>query len=61
MKRWGESSEANYAEYLEFLRKWGVISAKVTPQDLVTNELMDEINKFDSAKVVTDAKAYRFH
>lgn len=61
VKRWGESSEANYAEYLEFLHKWGVISAKVSPQDLITNELIDEINKFDSAKVVTDAKAYRFH
>ena len=61
VKRWGESSEANYAEYLEFLHKWGVISAKVTPQDLITNELIDEINKFDSVKVVTDAKAYRFH
>ena len=61
VKRWGESSEANYAEYLEFLLKWGVIRAKVSPQDLITNELIDEINKFDSAKVVTDAKAYRFH
>ena len=61
VKRWGESSEANYAEYLEFLHKWGVISAKVSPQDLITNELIDEINKFDSAKVVADAKAYRFH
>ena len=61
VKRWGESSEANYAEYLEFLLKWGVISAKVSPQDSVTNELIDEINRFDSAKVVTDAKAYRFH
>jgi len=61
VKRWGESSEANYAEYLEFLLKWGAISAKVSPQDLITNELIDEINNFDSAKVVTDAKAYRFH
>ena len=61
VKRWGESSEANYAEYLDFLLKWGVINAKVRAQDLITNELIDEINRFDSDKVVADAKAYKFH
>jgi len=25
VKRWGENSEANYVEYLDFLLKWGVI------------------------------------
>jgi hypothetical protein len=56
--RWGESSEANYSEYLDFLLKWGVINAKVRPQDVMTNELIDEINRFDSARVAADAKAY---
>ena len=27
--------------------------------DLITNELIDEINKFDAAKVTAEAKAYR--
>jgi NitT/TauT family transport system substrate-binding protein len=57
--RWGESSEANYASYLDFLLKWGVINAKVTPQDLVTNELIPEINRFDANAIVADAKAYQ--
>ncbi len=59
VKRWGESSEANYAAYLDFLLKWGVINGKIDAQDLITNELIDEINRFDSSKIVDDAKAYR--
>ncbi len=58
--RWGESSEANYADYLNFLLKWGVIKEKISAQDLITNELIDEINRFDSNKIVADARAYRF-
>ena len=60
VKRWGESSEANYDGYLEFLLKWGVIKEKIGAQELITNELIDEINRFDSDRVVADAKAYRF-
>ena len=59
VERWGESSEARCAQYLDFLLKWGVIKQKVTAQDLVTNELIDEINRFDLGKVVADAKAYK--
>jgi NitT/TauT family transport system substrate-binding protein len=60
VKLWGESSEANYGEYLDFLLKWGVIKEKIAARDLITNELIDDINRFDSNKVATDAKAYRF-
>lgn len=60
VKRWGESSEANYTEYLDFLLKWGVLSAKVRAQDLITNEFIDEINKLNSDKIAADAKAFRF-
>jgi NitT/TauT family transport system substrate-binding protein len=57
--RWGESSEANYAAYVDFLFKWGVIKQKVSATDLVTNELIDEINKFDGTKIAAEAKAYQ--
>jgi NitT/TauT family transport system substrate-binding protein len=60
VKRWGESSEARCAQYLDFLLKWGVIKEKMAAQDLITNELIDDINRFDPNKVVADAKAYRF-
>ena len=61
VKRWGENSEPNYRDYVDFMLKWGVIKQKVDSQDLVTNELIDEINRFDAAKVTAEAKAYRHH
>jgi NitT/TauT family transport system substrate-binding protein len=59
VKRWGENSELNYASYMDFLLKWGVIKQKVDVKDVVTNELIDDINKFDASKVVAEAKAYK--
>ena len=60
VKRWGESSETRCAQYLDFLRKWGVIKDKLGAQDLMTNDLIDEINKFDANQIASAAKAYRF-
>jgi NitT/TauT family transport system substrate-binding protein len=59
VKHWGENSEKNYAEYADFLLKWGVIKQKVDVQDLITNELIDDINKFDQSKIAAEAKAYK--
>jgi NitT/TauT family transport system substrate-binding protein len=59
--RWGESSEQNYTAYVEFLHKWGVLKEKVATSDLVTNELIAEINDFDAAKITAEARAYRAH
>jgi hypothetical protein len=36
-----------------------VIKEKVDAKDLITNELIDEINKFDTGKIVAEAKAYK--
>ncbi|HZP36003.1 MAG TPA: ABC transporter substrate-binding protein, partial [Methylomirabilota bacterium] len=60
VKRWGESSEANYAAYVDFLVKWGVITRKVPTGDLITNELIDEINRMDPARIAAEAAAYRY-
>lgn len=57
--RWGESSEPHYSAYLDFLLKWGILREKIRAQDLITNELIDEINRFDSNRIVAEAKAYR--
>jgi NitT/TauT family transport system substrate-binding protein len=59
VKRWGENSEANYAAYVDFMLKWGVIKEKVDVRDLITNELIDDINKFDPAKVAAEARGYK--
>ena len=58
VKRWGENSEANYAAYTDFMLKWGIIKEKIDFRDLITNELIDDINKFDPAKVAAEAKGY---
>ena len=58
--RWGESSEVNYRDYVEFLLKWGVIKQRVDTPELITNELIDDINKLDVAKIAAEAKAYRY-
>ena len=57
--RWGENSEANYAAYIAFLVKNGVLKEKVEVGDLVTNELIDDINKFDAAAITAMAKNYK--
>ncbi len=59
VKRWGENSEANYRDYADFMLKWGIIKQKVDGSDLITNELIEEINRFDAAKITAEAKAYK--
>ena len=60
VKRWGENSEVNYRDYVDFLVKWGVITQKVPTSDLITNDLIEEINRMDAGKIAAEAKAYRY-
>ncbi|MCX7380119.1 MAG: ABC transporter substrate-binding protein [Alphaproteobacteria bacterium] len=57
--KWGENALANYDAYVDFLVKWNVVPQKVAAADLVTNDLIDDINKFDAAAVIARAKAAR--
>ncbi len=59
VKRWGENSVANYAAYVDFMLKTGIIKEKVDAKDLITNELIEEINKFDPGAIDAEAKAYK--
>jgi NitT/TauT family transport system substrate-binding protein len=59
VKRWGENSEANYAAYADFMLKYGIIKDKIPAKDLITNDLIDAINRFDASKVAAEAKAYK--
>jgi NitT/TauT family transport system substrate-binding protein len=36
-----------------------VVKEKVPASDLTTNDLIDDINRFDAAAVVAQAKAYK--
>jgi NitT/TauT family transport system substrate-binding protein len=57
--RWGESALANYDAYIAFLVKSGVLKQPVPAAQLVTNALIPEIDDFDAAQVVAQAKAYK--
>jgi NitT/TauT family transport system substrate-binding protein len=59
VKRWGESSVKDFDAYEDFLLKWKVIKEKVPATDLVTNDLIDEVNRFDAKRIADQAKAYK--
>jgi len=54
VSKWGESSERNYAEYVDFMQKWGVTKEKVP-----ANDLIDEINDFSQTAIIAMAKGYK--
>jgi NitT/TauT family transport system substrate-binding protein len=57
--KWGENSEKNYADYVAFLVKNGVLKQSVPATDLITNDLIGDINKFDAAAIAAQAKGYK--
>jgi NitT/TauT family transport system substrate-binding protein len=59
VKKWGENSIENYNKYVDFLIANGVLKEKIDAKELVTNDLIDDINRFDTAEVVKAAKAYK--
>jgi NitT/TauT family transport system substrate-binding protein len=58
-KQWGENRVENYAAYADFMLKYGIIKEKVAAADLVTNDLIADINKFDQKAIEAQAKAYK--
>lgn len=55
--RWGENSIENYDAYVDFLVKQGVLKQRVPASELVTNDLIADINKFDAAAIAAQARA----
>jgi NitT/TauT family transport system substrate-binding protein len=58
-KRWGDSVAENYTPFVAWLLKNGVIKQSIPYADFVTNELLDEINAFDTATIAAEAKAWK--
>jgi len=58
-KKWGENLVPNYEKYAEFLFKNGVLKQQVLGADLVTNDLIDDINKFDAKEIEAQAKGWK--
>src|SRR5205814_1199867 len=42
-----------------YLLRWKVIQQKVPVTDVVSNELIDEVNRFDAAAVAAEARAWK--
>ncbi len=58
-KKWGDNLIPNYDAYMDFLVKNGVLKEKAAGADLVTNDLIDDMNKFDAKAIEAQAKAYK--
>jgi NitT/TauT family transport system substrate-binding protein len=58
-KRWGDNVEKNYQLYVDWLQAQGVLKTKVEVKDLITNELLDDVNKFSVEAITKEAKAYK--
>jgi NitT/TauT family transport system substrate-binding protein len=59
VKRWGESSMANYQAYMDFLLKWGQVKQPTKAEDIVTNDLIADINAIDVNATIAQAKSYK--
>ena len=58
-KKWGDNSVENYGAYVDFLVKNGLLKEKTATTDLITNDLIEDINKFDPAEIETLAKGWK--
>jgi NitT/TauT family transport system substrate-binding protein len=58
LTKWGENSEVNYQAYVDWLQKNGLLKERSDAKDLIDNSLIDDINAFDAAAVIAEAKAY---
>jgi NitT/TauT family transport system substrate-binding protein len=57
--KWGQGNMTNYANYIDFLVKWKVAPVTIPVADVVTNDLVDEMNAFDQGKIEAAAKAWK--
>ena len=53
---WGEHIDKRVDRYLEWLQANGFVSTRIVGKDLVTSELLKDVNDFDAAAAVA-AKA----
>lgn len=57
-KGYGYSDLDNWSAYIDTIHKLGQITTRHKTEDVVTNELIPDANKFDKARVEKDAKGY---
>ena len=57
----GYSDVANWDSYIDALYKLGQIKTRPKTEDIVTNQFIDEANKFDKARVTKDAENFKLN
>jgi NitT/TauT family transport system substrate-binding protein len=57
--KWGQANIQNYTKYIDFLTKWSVVPAGTPASDVVTNDLVDDMNAFDQGKIQEQAKTWK--
>src|SRR5262249_27019494 len=57
--RWGENSEKNYAAYVDFLAKNGVLKEKIPVGAPIPTDRTEAITKSDAAAITATAKGYK--
>ena len=57
--KWGFMHEVDVNTYVDMLKKIGDVDKKLDPKTIYTNELIDEINKFDVAAVRRRAQEFK--
>ena len=59
VSKWGHANMQNYTSYIDFLTKWKVVPAGTPAADVVTNDLVDDMNSFDQTKIKEQAQAWK--
>lgn len=57
--KWGFMHEIDVNTYVDMLKKIGDVDKKLDPKTIYTNELIDEINRFDVAAVRRRAREFK--
>src|SRR5262249_32758721 len=58
-KRWGASTPAQWQKLFTIARQEKLIQGTVDVRDVYTSSLIDEVNRFDAAAVIRQAREYR--
>lgn len=57
--KWGFMHESDVVTYVDMLKKIGDVDRSVDPKVIYTNDLIDDINRFDVAEVRRRAREYK--
>ena len=57
--KWGFMHEVDVNTYVNMLKKIGDVDKQLDPKSIYSNELIDEINRFDVAQVRRRAREFK--